>query len=89
MQYPILTTNTALFMTNPAFTIVPITSSSIMIDNFPVVTSFTWTNNSSGASGTVMGNSISVMADGLPVVILDSTVLPYYTLLGVANVLSD
>lgn len=89
MQYPVLTTNQTLFLPNPSFTIVPIVSTSVFIDNFPVITSFTWTNNSSGASGTIMGNSTSLLSDSLPVVLLDATVIPYYTLIGVANVLSD
>jgi len=77
IKYPILHTGCT---PNPEFTIVPTTNPNMLIDNMPVVTSFTWKSNSDPSStGEVMGNSTSTMIDNLPVVIIDASVTPYYT----------
>ena len=77
IKYPILHTGCT---PNPAFTIIPITNPNMKIDGNPVITSFTWKSNSDPSStGTVNGNSISEKIDGLPIVIIDATVSPYYT----------
>lgn len=89
MQYPVLTSNPSLFIPNTStFTIVPVTNPNMLIDGFPVITSFAWTNNESGSSGTVVGTSLHTI-DNLPLLLYDATVTPYYTMSGVAQVLSD
>ena len=86
MQYPILHTGC---IPNPAFTIVPVIDSTMTIDENPVITSFTWTNNETGATGTVLGNSTSLFANNLPVVIINPMVASYYTPLMPITALSD
>lgn len=87
MKYPIVVMG---FIPNPAYTITPTTDSTVMIDNKPVLTSFVWTENAEPyASGTVIGNSLFTKANGLPVIILDSTVAPYITQAGQTSTLSD
>ena len=86
MLYPILHTGC---IPNPSFTIVPVTDSSMLIDNNPVITSFTWKSNSDPSStGTVFGNSGFTLCNGQKVIIIDPSVSPYYSC-PTPSVLSD
>lgn len=87
IKYPIVTSN---FTPNEAYSVVPIFDPTVKIDGNPVLTSFTWTSKSEPyPSGVVNGNSISMKANGLPVIILDFTVIPYITNAGQTSTLSD
>lgn len=90
MQYPILTTDTSKFVPNPSYTIVPTPNPNVTVDNFPVVTSFTWQMNEKPyTSGTYQGDSQSTSADNLPVVLAGPNISTWYTVSGSPSVLSD
>ncbi len=87
IKYPIVTSN---FTANETYSIVPIFDPTFKIDGNPVLTSFTWTSKSEPYSSDVVnGNSISTKANNLPVIILDSTVIPYIINAGQTSTLSD
>lgn len=81
MMKPILTTNISLFIPNKEiFTITPQTNTNIMIDGFPVITSFEWINKQSGKSGFIYGNSIYSSVDNVKFILYDAVIATYYKL---------
>lgn len=89
MMKPILTTNPSLFIPKvEVFTITPQPNTNIMIDGFPVITSFEWVNNQSGDSGVVSGDSSS-FADGAPFILWGAEIAPYYSMIGSPTVYAD
>ena len=90
MQYPILTTDTTKFIPNPSYTIVPTPNPNMLVDNFPVVTSFDWTmNNEPYTHGVYQGDSLSTFADGQKVVLAGPNIAQWYTVSGSPSTLSD
>lgn len=74
MKYPIVTMSAK---SNDAFTVVLIPNPNMKIDGSFIVTRLSWTNNNTGATGVINGNSQYVKVDGDKVLLWNEEVTPY------------